>query len=178
MTHVNAPHAARWTSSVRRMAVGAAMLLTATACKQGDRPVAQSTAGTAAGANPDPAQNTYATPLGVALSAFTKTPSGLYYRDVKEGTGAVAAPGQTVRVEYTGYLPNGNRFDTSVGAAPIEFPLGQGAVIRGWDEGIAGMKVGGQRKLVIPAELGYGSVGSPPDIPPNSVLVFDVELKP
>ena len=95
---------------------------------------------------------------------------------MKEGNGAVAKSGDNVRVHYTGWLTNGSKFDCSVDRnQPFEFPLGQGRVIPGWDEGVAGMKVGEKRKLVIPPELGYGSrdMGQ---IPPNSTLIFEVEL--
>jgi len=126
--------------------------------------------------NPDPVSNTYAPALDVSLPAFTRTSSGLYYRDVQPGTGAEATAGRTVAVHYTGWLPNGEQFDSSrERGEPIEFALGRGEVIQGWDEGVAGMKMGGKRKLVIPAPLGYGASGSGP-IPANSVLVFDVEL--
>ncbi len=126
--------------------------------------------------NPDPLSNTYAPQLGVSLPEFTRTTSGLYYRDLQPGTGAAATTGSTLSVHYTGWLPSGEQFDSSIPRGePIEFALGQGEVIDGWDEGIAGMQVGGKRKLVIPAPLVYGASGGGP-IPPNSVLVFDVEL--
>jgi FKBP-type peptidyl-prolyl cis-trans isomerase len=127
--------------------------------------------------NPDPAQNTYAAALGVDLARFTRGPSGLYVRDDTVGTGAEATPGKTVDVHYTGWLPDGTKFDSSRDRGePISFPLGEGRVIRGWDEGLAGMKVGGRRTLVIPAALGYGADGAGGDIPPNAVLVFQTEL--
>ena len=105
------------------------------------------------------------------------TPTGLQYEDVKVGSGAEAKKGQTVSVHYTGTLQNGTKFDSSRDAGqPFVFPLGAGRVIAGWDEGIVGMKVGGQRKLIIPPNLGYGAQGFPPVIPPNATLIFDVEL--
>ena len=109
--------------------------------------------------------------------AMTKTPSGLRYQDISEGQGTEATADHTVSVHYTGWLPNGEKFDSSHDRnQPFSFMLGAGQVIAGWDEGVAGMKVGGRRKLVIPADLGYGTAGAPPDIPPGATLVFDVEL--
>ena len=103
------------------------------------------------------------------------TPSGLTIIDLILGEGDQALSGQTVTVNYTGTLENGEQFDTSIGRAPFPFPLGAGRVIKGWDEGVAGMKVGGKRKLIIPPELGYGSRNMGP-IPANSTLIFEVEL--
>jgi len=115
--------------------------------------------------------------LGVDTAAMTRTPSGLRYQDITEGQGATATADRTVSVHYTGWLPNGEKFDSSRDRnEPFSFTLGAGQVIAGWDEGVAGMKVGGRRKLVIPADLGYGTAGAPPDIPPGATLVFDVEL--
>jgi len=106
-----------------------------------------------------------------------KTPSGLEYTETLAGTGAQALAGQTVRVHYTGKLTNGKVFDSSyTRGEPIEFKLGAGRVIKGWDEGIALMKVGGKATLTIPPELGYGARGAGGVIPPNATLVFDVEL--
>ncbi len=107
--------------------------------------------------------------------------SGLRYEDVKVGTGAEAVSGKTVDVHYTGWLDEqghkGNKFDSSVDrGAPFSFPLGAGRVIKGWDEGVAGMKVGGKRTLMIPPDLGYGARGAGGVIPPNASLIFDVEL--
>jgi len=105
------------------------------------------------------------------------TSSGLQYIDQVVGTGDVAKAGQTVSVHYTGWLTNGTKFDSSVDRGqPFSFPLGAGRVIKGWDEGVQGMKVGGKRKLTIPANLGYGARGAGGVIPPNAMLVFDVEL--
>jgi len=106
-----------------------------------------------------------------------KTNSGLEYIEVLAGTGEQAVAGRTVSVHYTGKLQNGKVFDSShTRGTPIEFPLGAGRVIKGWDEGIALMKVGGKAQLVIPPELGYGARGAGGVIPANATLIFDVEL--
>ena len=107
----------------------------------------------------------------------TKTPDGLEFWDIQAGTGTEAKPGNKVTVHYTGWLKNGTKFDSSVdNHKPFEFTLGAGQVIKGWDEGVVGMKVGGKRQLRIPPKLGYGAAGVGALIPPNSVLIFDVEL--
>jgi FKBP-type peptidyl-prolyl cis-trans isomerase FkpA len=120
-----------------------------------------------------------------ATGSTAPTPlQGLQMTDVKQGTGAEAVPGKTVVVHYTGWLfddsaadKKGKKFDSSRDRGdPFDFPLGAGHVIKGWDQGVAGMKVGGQRTLVIPPELGYGARGAGGVIPPNATLVFDVEL--
>ena len=112
---------------------------------------------------------TFASSLGVNLTASTKTASGLYYRDITVGTGATIAAGQTLNVKYSGALANGSVFD----AGTYSFTI-PGNVIQGWNEGLLGMKVGGSRQLIIPPSLGYGANGSGP-IPPNAVLVFTVQ---
>jgi FKBP-type peptidyl-prolyl cis-trans isomerase len=107
----------------------------------------------------------------------TTTPSGLQYVDLVEGSGESPTAGATVRVHYTGWLTNGEKFDSSVDRGqPFSFPIGQGRVIRGWDEGVMTMKVGGKRKLIIPPELGYGDRGAGGVIPPGATLLFEVEL--
>ncbi|HEU4699446.1 MAG TPA: FKBP-type peptidyl-prolyl cis-trans isomerase [Gemmatimonadales bacterium] len=106
-----------------------------------------------------------------------RLPSGLVYEDLVVGEGREAEPARVVQVHYTGWLTDGTKFDSSLDRRePFEFTLGAGRVIRGWDEGVKGMKVGGKRKLTIPPELGYGARGAGRVIPPNATLVFDVEL--
>lgn len=105
------------------------------------------------------------------------TPSGLIIEELEVGTGATAASGHDVLVHYTGWLTDGSKFDSSKDRGqPFAFSLGQGMVIPGWDEGVAGMKVGGRRKLTIPPQLGYGPYGAGGVIPPNATLVFEVDL--
>jgi FKBP-type peptidyl-prolyl cis-trans isomerase len=124
---------------------------------------------------------------GCGGSSSSPTPSGsnvsFSQTDLKVGTGADAVAGKFITVNYTGWLYDssradnkGTQFDTSIGKAPYGFALGTGQVIRGWDQGVPGMKVGGQRRLVIPPSLGYGSTGNGNVIPPNAALVFDIEL--
>jgi FKBP-type peptidyl-prolyl cis-trans isomerase len=117
-----------------------------------------------------------ATAPAVDLSAMTQTASGLHVLDMEVGEGEEAAAGQLATVHYTGWFIDGEKFDSSLDRGePFSFPLGGGRVIAGWDEGVAGMRVGGMRRLVIPPELAYGPEGRS-GIPPNSTLVFDVEL--
>jgi FKBP-type peptidyl-prolyl cis-trans isomerase FkpA len=105
-------------------------------------------------------------------------PTKLEVEELTVGTGRVANAGDTVHVQYTGTLTNGKKFDSSYdhGGDPFKFTISKGEVIKGWDEGVVGMKVGGKRRLRIPSDLGYGEKGSPPDIPPGAGLVFEVEL--
>jgi hypothetical protein len=110
--------------------------------------------------------------LDVDLSKMTRRPTGLYVQDFEIGTGAVAARSRTAVVRYAGYLPSGKKFDSG----EITITLGTGRVIRAWEDGVLGMRVGGRRRLVSPPHLAYGVKGAPPDIPPNAVLVFDMEL--
>jgi FKBP-type peptidyl-prolyl cis-trans isomerase FkpA len=108
---------------------------------------------------------------------MTKLPSGLKYQDVTQGQGSEAVAGRAVTVHYTGWLPDGKKFDSSRDhGQPFTFTLGAGQVIAGWDQGVEGMRVGGRRKLVIPPDLGYGAAGAPPDIPAAATLVFEVEV--
>jgi FKBP-type peptidyl-prolyl cis-trans isomerase len=113
-----------------------------------------------------------------ATAIEVTTPSGLKYQDLVLGNGPMAEDGTTVIVNYTGWLTDGTKFDSSYdpGHQPLPFTIGAGMVIRGWDEGVKGMRVGGKRKLTIPPDLAYGERGSPPLIPANSTLVFEVEF--
>jgi peptidylprolyl isomerase len=136
-------------------------------------------------ASPTPTRSTAptvrATVVPSGLPAVSGTPTvtatGLQIIDIKVGTGASPQTGQTVEVHYTGWLADGTKFDSSRDRGqPFTFVIGTGQVIKGWDEGVASMKVGGQRRLIIPPALGYGASGSPPVIPANAQLIFDVEL--
>ena len=119
---------------------------------------------------------TATTEAPAAASQEVTMPSGLKYTDLVVGTGPEATTGSMVSIQYTGRLTDGTQFDSSVGKAPLTFRIGDGTMIRGWDEGVPGMKVGGKRKLTIPPALGYGARGAGGVIPPNATLVFEVEL--
>lgn len=114
---------------------------------------------------------------GNRAAAEITTPSGLKIQDLRVGDGPSPQPGQTVKVNYVGTLENGREFDNSYKkGGPVDFKIGVGKVIKGWDEGLMTMKVGGKRRLFIPSKLGYGPMGFPPNIPPNSNLIFEIEL--
>lgn len=146
-----------------------------TACGGGSGSSPAATAATSPAPRPiagDVERTTFAPSLNVNLSAMLRHPSGLYVQDVKTGTGAVAASGRTVVVRYVGWLPNGKQFDSG----EITVTLGSNKTIPAWEEGLLGMRVGGQRRLVSPPNLAYGARGAGDDIPPNAVLVFLMEL--
>lgn len=150
--------------------VAAALSVSLTACASGG-----------GGGGPVPYARTiesvpFASSLDVQLDRMTKTASGLYWRDIEVGTGAVIREHMDIRVFYNGWLTNGVKFDsTRVDQPPLTIPIGRGRVIKGWDEGIIGMRVGGRRMLVIPPELAYGS-NRAGVIPPDAVLVFDIRV--
>jgi FKBP-type peptidyl-prolyl cis-trans isomerase len=149
----------------------AAVAVSLSACGQG-----ASSAG-ASGSAPQPIagdieRTTFAPELGLRLDAMTRRASGMYVQDLTPGTGSVATRGRTVVVRYTGWLPNGKQFDSG----EISVTLGTNKTIAAWEEGLLGMRVGGKRRLVVPPNLGYGARGAGNDIPPNAVLVFDMEV--
>ena len=134
-------------------------------------------AGTSAAVPPAPQAAPQSAPAAPNTAGAVTTASGLQYIDEVVGTGAQPQPGQTLSMHYSGYLDNGTKFDSSVDRGqPLQFKLGAGQVIRGWDEGIASMKVGGKRRLIVPPALGYGANGYAGVIPPNARLTFEVEL--
>lgn len=139
-------------------------------------PAASTTAPTTASVSPvsdgDIEHTQFSPSLDVNLAKMMRRNSGLYVQDLQVGTGSVAAQSRTAVVRYAGYLPDGKQFDSG----EITISIGAGKVIRAWDEGVLGMRVGGRRRLISPPHLAYGSRGAPPAIPPNAVLVFDMEL--
>src|SRR5262245_42512347 len=139
-------------------------------------PASSSSPGTPTSSAPPASANSNAAPPAAAGKEI-QTPSGLKYTDLVIGTAPSPKTGQQVSVHDTGTLTNGRKFDSARDRGqPYEFRIGMGSVIKGWDEGLMSMKVGGKRKLVIPPALGYGAQGFPPAIPPNATLLFDVEL--
>jgi FKBP-type peptidyl-prolyl cis-trans isomerase len=132
---------------------------------------------TTGGATSEPADKAPSATSGATEGQERTLPGGLKVTDVKVGSGPMAESGSTVAVHYTGWLMDGTKFDSSLDrGSPIVFQLGAGRVIKGWEEGIKGMRVGGKRKLTIPSSMGYGAQGYPPVIPPDATLQFDVEL--
>ena len=144
------------------------------ACASGDSAPAADAA--AAIMNADaPETLTYAADLKVDMTTMQKTESGLFWVDLFVGAGDSLVAGQTAMMTYTGWLPDGTKFDGNVGGTPFEFRVGAGEVIQGWDEGVIGMKPGGKRKLVVPYHLGYGEEAYGP-LPARATLIFDIEL--
>ena len=162
----------------RRTGKAAAVLVLALAACTGDRPDGSQEAAEQAPAQPADAVTieTYADSLNVDLSKMERSSSGLYTQEVREGEGEPVQAGHRVAMAYTGWLPNGRRFDSSEGKQPYEFTVGRGEVIKGWDEGVIGMRIGGRRRIIVPPRLGYGDEGMGGVIPPSAVLVFDLEL--
>jgi FKBP-type peptidyl-prolyl cis-trans isomerase FkpA len=157
------------------LALGLALAAAACAGDDAPEPAADAAAEAPAAESGAPA---FAPALEVDLSKMTQSATGLYVQDIREGQGEPLAAGQTAVVHYTGWLPDGTKFDSSRDRnEPFEVAVGQGQVIPGWEEGLQGMKAGGHRKLVIPPTLAYGAEGAGGGvIPPNATLVFDVEL--
>jgi FKBP-type peptidyl-prolyl cis-trans isomerase len=129
-----------------------------------------------AGPPPDPATAVYAPETGVDLSRMEETSSGLYIEEISEGVGRNAVRGDRIRIHFVGWLADGTLIDSTLGGDPYVFELGSDEVIRGWNQGVVGMKVGGRRRLVIRPGLGYGPRGRAPQVPPNAILVFEIQL--
>lgn len=152
-------------------------VLTVSACADPPDETADAPEEFAPMALPAPVADSYADELGVDLDAMDRTDSGLYLFDVETGSGDVVESGDRVRVHYTGWLPDGTKFDSSHDRdEPFDVTIGVGSVIPGWDEGVPGMQPGGVRRLVIPPALAYGDAGAGGVIPPDATLVFDIEL--
>ncbi len=147
-----------------------AVLLVVAACGGGS--TSASTAAQPVPIQGDIERTTFAQSLNVDLSAMTKRASGLYVQDLEMGTGAVAIRGKSVVVRYSGWLPNGKLFDSG----EVTVTLGTNKVIRAWEDGLLGMRVGGRRRLVTPPNLAYGTRGAGDDIPPSAVLVFEIQV--
>jgi FKBP-type peptidyl-prolyl cis-trans isomerase len=166
-----------WVKGGMRLSKSLLLLLVCAACqKRVPEPESTETAkGEPAATTTSPAQSAATTAAAPTTSAAAVTK--LLKEDLKVGQGAAAKTGDSVKVHYTGTLLSGSKFDSSRDRnEPFEFKLGAGMVIKGWDEGVVGMKVGGRRKLTIPSDMAYGKSGHPPVIPPDSPLVFDIEL--
>ena len=146
------------------------LLLGAAACGGGSTPA--TTTAQPVAIQGDVERTTFASSLGVDLAAMTKRASGLYVQDLEMGTGAVAIRGKSIVVRYAGWLPNGKQFDSG----EVTVTLGTNKVIRAWEEALLGMRVGGRRRLVTPPNLAYGTRGAGDDIPPNAVLVFEMQV--
>lgn len=162
------------TATIRAM-LGVVLTAAALAACGDDAPDTASSSDAAASGSADNAMN-FDSSLNVDLAQMERSATGLYTRDLATGSGEPASAGDLVSVHYTGWLPDGRQFDSSRGGAPFQFSLGEGRVIDGWDQGVAGMQVGGRRQLVIPSDLAYGPVGAGGVIPGGATLVFDVEL--
>lgn len=173
--------------TVPALMLAGALIVAVSGCKQGSQSStnnsgANNSAASNSSAAPNAAPDVSSVPSTTTIDgksvSLKSTPSGLKYYDIKVGTGPNPKNGQTVSVQYTGTLLDGTKFDSSYdhGGTPIDFPIGVGQVIKGWDEGVPTMKVGGKRRLVIPGDLAYGANPPTPTIPPNATLVFDIEL--
>jgi FKBP-type peptidyl-prolyl cis-trans isomerase FkpA len=161
---------------IRHTTLALGLALAVAACAGDDAPEPAADAAAEAPAA-EPGAPSFAPALEVDLAKLTQSSTGLYVQDVHEGQGEPLAAGQTAVVHYTGWLPDGTKFDSSRDRnQPYEVPVGQGQVIPGWEEGLQGMKAGGHRKLVVPPGLAYGAEGMGGVIPPNATLVFDIEL--